>query len=320
MTPVDGASSIHAVVVAFLPEAQPFAELLSTLCPQVAAIHVIDNTPVSDVRVDGWLQELALPNVHLTRLGDNYGIAKALNVGLDAALRAGATHVLLSDQDSLPGADMVAGLLSAMLELESQGRRVAAVGPSFVDHVSTHAYRFQMRRPGRWFYSNQEPTEAMPHVLTLSLITSGSLLRAETIRALGSMREDFFIDYVDVEWSHRALAHGYELFGTRYASMSHYMGDRTLRVWAGGWRNLSEYSPLRLYYRVRNFVYMWRLGYVPLGWKIRASWFWLGESYAHVIFSRARLASFRMIMRGFWDGLRGRMGRYPDNQRTFGKP
>lgn len=320
MTAVNDVASIHAVVVAFLPEAQSFAALLGALSPQVAAIHVIDNTPANDCRVDKLLVELALPNVQLVRLGENYGIAKALNVGIEAAQRAGATHVLLSDQDSLPSADMVVGLLSAMLELESQGRRVAAVGPSFMDHVSTHAYRFQVLRQGQWFYSNQEPTEAIPHVQTLSLITSGSLLRAETIRALGSMREDFFVDYVDVEWSHRALAHGYELFGTHYASMSHYMGDRTLRVWAGSWRNLSEYSPMRLYYRVRNFVYMLRLGYVPLGWKIRASWFWLGESYAHVIFSRARLASFRMIVRGLWDGLRGRMGRYPDNQRTFGKP
>lgn len=320
MTAVNNIASIHAVVVTFLPEVQSLAALLGALSPQVAAIHIVDNTLASNCRVDKLLSELALRNVHLVRLGENYGIAKALNVGIEAARRAGATHVLFSDQDSLPGAEMVAGLLSAMRELESQGRRVAAVGPSFVDQVSTQAYRFQVHRQGRWFYRNQAPTEVIPHVQTLSLITSGMLAPLEAIVALGPMREDFFIDHVDVEWSHRALAYGYELFGTCYASMSHHMGDRTLRVWAGGWRNLSEYSPLRLYYRFRNFVCLLRLGYVPLRWKIRASWFWLGEAYAHVIFSRARLAAFQMIMRGLWDGLRGRMGRYPDNQRTLGSP
>jgi len=317
---VNGMVCVHAVVVAFRPEAKPFSDLLRALSPQVAAIHVIDNTLAGDLRVETLLRDSALPNVQLTRLGDNYGIAKALNVGIEAALQAGATHVLLSDQDSLPDAHMVSGLLSAARELESQGHRLAGVGPSFMDHVSTHAYRFQVRRPSAWFYSNQEPTEAVPHVRTLSLITSGTLIPTEVIIALGPMREDFFIDHVDVEWSHRALAKGYELFGTRYANMSHHMGDNTLRVWVFGWRNMSEYGPLRLYYRFRNFVCLLRLGYVPLWWKVRASWFWLGEAYAHVFFSRTRLGAFRMIVRGLWDGLRGRMGRYPDNQRTCGNP
>ncbi|EQD74077.1 hypothetical protein B1B_02878, partial [mine drainage metagenome] len=45
------------------------------------------------------------------------------------------------------------------------------------------------------------------------------------------MREDFFIDNVDIEWSHRARAAGFSLFGVGAAVMFHSMGDQALRVW-----------------------------------------------------------------------------------------
>lgn len=308
------AEQVFAVVVAYLPQPQPLADLLVALEPQVAHVLVVDNTPADDLRVESVLHGLALPQVELVRLGSNLGIARALNVGIANAMQAGATHVLLSDQDSLPALDMVEGLLRALHELRGRGFSIGAVGPSFVDQVSTQHYRFQVRRPGQWFYSNREPSEAVPHVQTLSLITSGMLIPVESLRGIGTMREDFFIDQVDMEWSHRAQAAGYALFGTRYAKMRHHMGDCTLRAWVMGWRSLNEYGPLRLYYRFRNFVYLLRLGYVPLGWKLRASWFWLREAYAHLLFSHARLASLHMIARGCLDGLRGRLGRYPENQ------
>lgn len=301
---------VAAIVVTYLPQIQPLAELLTRLEPQVASILIVDNCPMDDRRVEALLSGLESKKIGLTRLGSNLGIARALNVGMEAAAAGGATHVLLNDQDSLPASDLVVGLLRALRELQGQGHRVAAVGPSFVDQVSGRPYRFQVRNPGHWFYHNQEPTEAMPHVQALSLITSGTLMPVESIGAIGTMREDFFIDHVDVEWSHRATAKGYMLFGTRYASMGHSMGERMLRAWIFGWRNLNEYGPLRLYYRYRNFVYLLGLRYVPVGWKLRASCFWLQEAYAHLLFSHARLASLGMIMRGCLDGVRGRMGCY----------
>lgn len=316
----DVGARVAAIVVTYLPQIQPLADLLARLEPQVASIFIVDNCPVEDRRVESLLGTSGSQKVRLMRLGGNLGIAKALNVGMEVAAAMGATHVLLNDQDSLPAPDLVAGLLRALRELQMQGHRVAAVGPSFVDEVSGRLYRFQVRNPGHWFYHNQEPTEAVPHVQTLSLITSGTLMPVESIRAIGAMREDFFIDHVDIEWSHRATAKGYLLFGTRYASMSHSMGERMLRVWIFGWRNLNEYGPLRLYYRYRNFVCLLRLRFVPIGWKLRASCFWLQEAYAHLLFSNARLASLGMIVRGCLDGVRGRMGRYPEHHvRPSGK-
>ena len=70
---------------------------------------------------------------HYQAQGINTGIAAAQNVGIRQALGAGASHVILFDQDSAPDAGMVQALLSSEAAVTSQGLPVAAVGPVFVD-------------------------------------------------------------------------------------------------------------------------------------------------------------------------------------------
>jgi hypothetical protein len=53
---------------------------------------------------------------------------------------------------------------------------------------------------------------------------------------------------------------------------------------------------------------MCRLPHVPLRWVIRASWYWLGNAYAHCLFARDRWANASAVVRGLWDGVQGRSG------------
>ena len=302
------APHVHAVAVSYRPDVPLLRALLLALAPQVAAIELVDNTPADDLRVDELTRQLALPNLHLRRLGDNHGIARALNVGAQAAWAAGASHVLLSDQDSLPPPDMVAALLRAEAELLARGEPVGAVGPTYTDAHTGITFPFQARVPGRFFYGHVRPSAQQPIVEALTLITSGTLIRAAAWAATGPMREDFFIDHVDIEWSQRARAAGLKLFGTQYATMAHRMGDDQLRVWYFGWRRESAYSPLRVYYRIRNFIALCRLPFIPWPWKLRNGWYVLGVVYTQTVFGQKRLAALRMAARGLRDGLRGRMG------------
>ena len=299
---------VFAVVVTYLPDTGVLRALLDTLAAQTAGVFVVDNTPAADLRVQTLCAALPHEKLRLIRLGDNFGIARALNVGIDAALAAGATHVLLSDQDSLPAADMVAALLAAMDDLLRAGRRVGAVGPSYTDRHTGITFPFQAHIPGKLFYGHRRPDAAQPTVEALTLITSGTLIPAAVLREVGPMREDFFIDYVDNEWNHRARAAGYALFGVGAAVMFHSMGDQALRVWYFGWRQESAYSPVRVYYRIRNLVALCRLPSICWRWKVRKSYFLLGFVYTQTVFGQQRLASLRMAARGLWDGLRGRMG------------
>jgi rhamnosyltransferase len=302
-------SKIFAVVVTFIPKVEELLNLIETLQSQVAGIVVVDNTPHDDCRVESSRFMLEQSGGALIRLGDNFGIAKALNVGIEFAIKNGAKYVLLSDQDSMPSTSLVSGLLHAYVDLTASGVRVGAIGPSYTDLHTNINYPFQVHVPGRLLYGHASANAKNPCVETFTLITSGTLIPVDALSSVGLMREDFFIDHVDIEWCHRARASGYRLYGTSLATMCHRMGDAYLRVWFFGWRRESAYLPGRIYYRIRNFVVLCKAPYIPLGWKLRSGWFWLGFCYSHVFFGQNRLASFRMVIRGFYDGLRGQMGR-----------
>ena len=304
---------IVAITVAYHPELEIFRALLEQLLAQVASVIVVDNTPGNEnpslvsllaALVDG-------ERCRLVRLKENTGIAHAINIGLLCAFDEGAEFVLLSDQDSLPANDMAENLRRASLELTDQGILVGAVGPTFTDLHTLQIYPFQTQLSGKFFYGHKASTAEDPHVEALTLITSGVLISTEVIRKVGMMREDFFIDHVDIEWCHRARSKGYRLFGTGWAKMHQRMGEARLRVWYLRWRYESEYNPVRIYYRLRNFVVLCKLDFVDWRWKVRNTWYWLGIVYAHLFFSKKRNAEhFLMAVKGVWHGLMGRMGPY----------
>jgi rhamnosyltransferase len=242
---------VAAVVITYEPDTGKLSSLLLSLGKQVSQFIVVDNTPLPDDRVRVAVE--ATPelggNVQIVRLGENLGIAAALNVGVRSAIVAGAEYVLLSDQDSLPAPNMVEELLRVAIDRQRAGIRVGGVGPVYVDNITGQTFGFQVQDPRRLFYSVRDGGQADPWVEIVTGISSGMLVPVDVFAAVGGMREDYFIDYVDTEWCHRARHAGYTLFGTSRARMNHHLGDDTFPVWYLRWRPFSSYSPLRLYYR-----------------------------------------------------------------------
>ncbi|MBN1472366.1 MAG: glycosyltransferase family 2 protein [Syntrophaceae bacterium] len=305
---------IAAIVVSYNPEADIFVNLLHRLINQVDRLFIVDNSPVQYGDAFDFLVDAGFDweRVVLIRMGNNLGIAAALNVGIVRALQEGADFVLLSDHDSLPDENMVPQLLAAYETMVKCGVNVGAVGPTFTELQTKRTHPFHAQMPGRFFYGKNYPTHETPHVEALTLITSGTLIPAHVLRDVGMMCEDLFIDLVDFEWCHRVRRQGYHLFGTIWAMMYHRMGDGRLRLWYLYWRYANSYSPLRIYYQVRNFIALCKLDYIDWRWKVRFGWYCLGVVYSHSIFSSQRLESLEMTAMGVWHGLIGKMGRYPE--------
>lgn len=301
---------VVAVVVTYLPEAETLMRLLKRLVPQVTRIFVVDNSPRDDGRAEAVCREADFISVDVIRLGRNFGIAKAFNVGIEAAKLISATHVLLSDQDSEPACDMVAGLIRAEADLQQHGCRIGAIGPSFTNTNSGDLFPFHVERKGHLFYGRQSATLANPHVEALSLISSGTLIPIAAINAIGMMREDFFIDSVDTEWCYRARSFGFHLYGTGWATMLHHMGDSRLRVWYFGWVKANAHNPMRIYYQVRNLVRLQYLGFNGVRWRVKSAFSIMSIFYCHVFFGDNRFMALRLGVRGLTDGIRGRMGEF----------
>lgn len=313
---------VIAVTVTYYPEEATFSALLQRLLAQVSLVIVVDNTPSDEnlLLLSLIAGQVGFERCRLVRLKENTGIARAINIGLRDALADGADFVLLSDQDSLPAKDMVENLCQAYDELIAQGINVGAVGPTFTDQYTSLTYPFQAKLPGKFFYGHKAPTVEDQHVEALTLITSGTLIPVEVIRKVGEMREDFFIDHVDIEWCHRARSIGYNLFGTGAARMYQRMGEASLCFWYLGWRYGSEYSPTRIYYRVRNFVALWKIDFIDLRWKVRSTLYLIGIVYAHIFFAKKQNSKyFLFAIKGVWHGLQNLMGPYEDAPEKFSK-
>lgn len=314
MTPMPSdATRVHAVVVAWRPDRADLQALLQRLQSQVEHVWIVDNTSPGEGEVESCLSpdRLGQPGLSLLPQHCNLGIATGFNIGLRAALAAGASHVLLSDQDSLPAEDMVVRLLEAERSLLAQGKSPAAVGPGFSNAVNGRPFRFQVFSDDGRRCHEVVADARMPLFEVGALISSGCLIRAEVLAAVGLMRDELFIDYVDIEWCHRARAKGYTCHVCAAAALDHKLGERPLRVWAGRWRTLTEHSPLRLYFQARNAIWLIRRPYIATWYRRNQPRFLLGRIYVYGGFSSRRLASLRMLFRGVRDGLRGRMGGPP---------
>ena len=148
---------VIAVVVTYHPVIATFLSLLEQLMLQTDGVVVVDNSDRQDNRVlDGIpCRYLDSGRLSVACLGENQGVATALNIGIEEAMRGDAQYVLLSDQDSLPDTDMVERLMSVHEHLASQGIRVGAVGPTFLDLHTGQRIPFQALLPSRAFYGEK---------------------------------------------------------------------------------------------------------------------------------------------------------------------
>jgi rhamnosyltransferase len=276
---------------------------LRSIAGQVAALVIVDNgSGDAELRM---LREIAAdPAITLVSNADNLGIARALNIGIQCAAAYGHRWALLFDQDSVVDADMVKTLFAAA-DSFPDSRRLAIVGSSYRDREAqpAEADQYQFRDEPPQFHGGQwEEVEWV--------ITSGSLLSVAAYADIGPFREEFFIDYVDIDYCIRARANGYRIIKTRRPVMSHSIGIPTehTMLWMKKWT--TNHSADRRYYIARNDTVMLREhGNYRMGWWALKSFLRRLRSCKRIIlYEQAKAAKIGAVCQGWWDGVRGTMG------------
>lgn len=294
---------IVAVVVTYHPKFETLGALLDSLKPQVNFIVVVDNG--SGEKLVGWLERYYSQSIHGIFLGTNTGVGVAHNTGIAWARQRGAECVALFDQDSLPAAGMIHRLAEVIQKKQAEGSKVAAVGPRYTDERQGNPPPFiQVRSIKLIRQSCSQPTSI---VEVDYLISSGSLIPISTLATVGLMREDLFVDYVDIEWGLRARNKGFQSYGVCSAEMKHDLGERPISFFG---KQIPLHSPLRHYYHFRNAVLLYQQRWLPINWKCVDGWKLFLKYVFYSIFAKPRLAHFRMMTLGVWHGLVGKSGKF----------
>ncbi|SMY35950.1 glycosyltransferase family 2 protein [Photobacterium andalusiense] len=294
------------IIVLFNPEKELLKRLLISLKDQVNDICIVDNSPISvKNEIDDILN--TIPNkIKYYELNENKGIATAQNIGIQYAQDNNYSHVLLLDQDSGLPDNMIKGLLNAENKLLDKGIKVATVGPVFIDEKTNESVSAIHTK---LFYLKRVPVDvnSSEPVVSDYIIASGSLIRISVLKEIGSMVDELFIDWVDIEWGERANhLYGYKSFIIPTVIMRHSIGDETTKSFG---RNFNLHSDFRNYFIVRNAVYLMRSKSMSFNSKslslIKIPYYIIFYSFM----SKRRLYSLGLLAKAAFDGIVSNMGK-----------
>lgn len=276
-------SNIAAVVVLYNPDLQVL-DNLDSIKDQVAVLYVVDNSDGTEALLCSELA--AHKNISILHNNGNIGIATALNRAAKNALLEGYDFLLTLDQDSRPLPGMIATLAAC------HAPDAGLVAPLLqADSIQDH-----------------HGDRGCHPVLTA--MTSGSLLSLAAYEKAGPFRDEFFIDFVDIEYCLRLHRHGYKVLQADGARLEHHVGTR---IGPGARLSVTTHSPLRKYYKTRNRLQVWgEYGRTFPGYVRRDRIRFVLELIRLLLFEPEKKAKMGMMWRGWRDFRRGRFGKYAE--------
>jgi GT2 family glycosyltransferase len=299
-----------ALVVLFHPS-EAHVDNLFRLKGLVEDIVAVDNSPVLDVRLHDRIRNAGidiLPNFN------KGGVAGAYNRGLERLIEKMCQILFIFDQDSVVPDDYFAQMLDACLALDSPQ---FLVGPKIFDiNVNRYLPAHVVRR----FGVKPVPITDQKHGLVScsSIITSGSVMSAETYRILGPFREEYFIDHVDTEYSFRAMCKGVPVYINTSVVLKHAVGkriDHTILFFKLIQWNM---GPLRQYYSARNCIHISRCYGTQFPLLILINIITIQQILSIALYEKDKRKKIVAMTAGIIDGLRGRYGPFETcRPRTF---
>jgi len=273
-----------ALVTAFRPDDRLTAVVESARA-QCDLVLVVDNTPEGEPGAEALLPRD--DRVVVERSGRNLGLAGALNLGVD---RAGpATAYLLLDQDSVVP-DGLVERLGAHLSDPSIGVVTPVPWDATVD------------RPLDPRAAHRAELADLPVA-----ITSGMLVRAETLATVGRFREDFFVDSIDQDFCLRVRRAGWRVVQDRRVRLPHSLGETRWRGWGPLRLRSTNHPTWRLYWAARNGIVLARENWRTEPRWVATSLAFLGYvAVTVVLFEPPRLTRLARLAHGVRDGWSGR--------------
>ena len=120
------------------------------------------------------------------------------------------------------------------------------------------------------------------------------------------MREELFIDFIDIEWCIRARSRGYEIVLFPNIVITHHLGDYSVSIMGN---NYPIHTPLRMYYYFRNAMYLYRSPEIDWNWRFIDASRNIFRFLFYMLFVRNRRTYFKYIIKGYYHGIIKKMGK-----------
>ena len=277
---------IAGVVIIYNPGEDLTRNILS-YSGQVNKLLIFDNT---EGETSSTIEKIkTIDNAIYFAENRNLGVGYALNFAANYALNSGYSYLLTMDQDSIAQKDFVEHLFSAFSEMDN----TALAAPFFRNK----------------YHTKSPPDEKFSDIF--STMTSGNLLNLRIWKETGKFREDYFIDYIDIEYCFRLRKKGYLITQVNSAILDHNEANICKKRFLG--RKVYPYNnaSIRFYYKTRNYFYLRREYSGSFGNEIKIeNKFFLKNIIKMLIFEKERVNKIRMVIRGYLDFRKNIIGRF----------
>ncbi|MCZ6703360.1 MAG: glycosyltransferase [Ignavibacteria bacterium] len=222
---------VAGIVILYNPDESVVTNIYS-YHDQIKELVAFDNSDCPDDRIISVIK--SLPNVHYYTENRNIGIGYALNYGAHWALRNGYDYLLTMDQDSFTSSDMINIMLNSSESIDKKG----IIVPFYENKFNTDKQK-------------QNTVSEIPFART-----SGNLLNLSVFEKAGKFKENYFIDYVDLEYCMRLRINGYKIIQVQDAVLYHNEGDLEKKKFIFTDVYPWNYHPRRWFYKIRNLLYL----------------------------------------------------------------
>jgi len=284
---INSIMKIAAVVILYYPD-NNLMDRIQTYIDIANVLYVIDNTEKSDPGIEKIFHE----NIKTKYFhdGENKGIAARLNQIASIAIKDGYNLLLTMDQDSY---------------------FTEGVADKYIHCISNYPSIDTTAMMGVQFLSDSVNADCETKSVS-ELITSGSVINLNLFNKIDGFDENLFIDFVDHEYCYRSILKGYAIIKFSNIFLQHKIGEHVQKRSLGSFKytQRSFHSSVRLYYMVRNYLYVKSKynKHFPKEIKKQKRGI-LTRIKNKLIYSNERLKLTRFILRAFDDYKSGRMGK-----------
>ena len=219
---------ICGVTVLYNPTEEVF-ENISSYLNGLNKLYLVDNSEIEDNVLKNKFLEFS-PKIEYIKLNGNEGIAKALNIAKNKAMKENYNWLLTMDQDSKFENDDFLKMLNLV---KKYFKKNIAIFSPFHKTIGS-------------IYENKEMIEKDV------VMTSGNLLNLKIVQKIGDFEEKFFIDEVDHDYCYRIKKENYKIVVLNEIILRHNLGNiREYKFFS-----VTNHNYIRRYYITRNKLYM----------------------------------------------------------------
>lgn len=289
---------VAGIIVSYQPNPEELIIHINELLEEVDIILLIENGSNKTIQVE-LENKLQNTKIEILRLTENEGLARAQNIAIKRGMEIGVDYFLFLDDDSEIGKGSV-----KLLQEELEKNPTVGIVSCHIEHKdSDKKQKYWIKRI--YLYHRVQFTESIHRLENVNtVISSGTLIPRRVIEKCGLMQDEYFIDYVDIEYCLRVRANGYSITVLQNAKLFHKLGNtRSIRF--GFFRfHLTNHSPKRRYYMIRNRIWTWRkYAFTFPGWLLLDIGNFLADNVRVFIFEKNKWEKGKFFWKGVVDGV-----------------